>query len=495
MSRNVAFGLMGFALARTRVLRLTSGLAPSALAMLLVARPLMGQEPINDRRTWIKPTTQTTDDPRRIVVQPGPTGPDGSIVLRGGLIFDGTGAPARPGTLVIERNRISKVLPAGATDFPSGARVIDVAGTTVMPGLIDLHTHLSYSAGSGGDEPAELMMDPVEGTLRGVERLRFFIESGITTVRDVGSHGIVPYRLKSWVRQRRVPGPRVFAAGMPITAKGGHGAEGMWVGYQLNGMIREASGPDDWREAVREQFFRGADLIKIASNFSKAEVQAAVDEAHNLGLKITCDCETLYTQWAAEAGVDGIEHPLPRTDEAIRIMAAKGVAAVPTVVVYSIIFDLRGGYWGASSRRFDFSKGENVEMVRRLKNAGVKMGIGTDLVGSWFRYMPNAYIRELKLFVEAGYTLPEVLVAATKTSAEILDMDDKLGTLQAGKLADVLVVKGRPDQNLDDLTKIQFVIRDGEVVVQGGRVVVEPHVPWPEPTPQKTGPPRPGSQP
>ena len=475
--------------------RLLDGLGVSVMLALPFEGAMHAQEPMNDRRTWIKPTTQTTDDPRRIVVQPGPAGPDGSIVLTGGLIFDGTGAPARAGTLVIERNRITKILAPGASDFPAGARVVDATGTTVMPGLIDLHTHLSYSAGSGGDEPAELMMNEVEGTLRGMERLRYFIESGITSVRDVGSHGIVPYRLKSWVRQRRLPGPRVFAAGMPITGKGGHGAEGMWVGYQLNGMVREASGPDDWREAVREQFFRGADLIKIASHFSKAEVQAAVDEAHTLGLRITCDCETLYTLWAVQAGVDGIEHPLPRTDEAIRLMAARGVASVPTVVVYGIIFDLRGGYWGATSRRFDFSKTDNVAMLRRLKKGGVTMGVGTDLVGSWFRYLPNAYIRELKLFVEAGYAVPEALVAATKTNAEILDMADKVGTLQPGKLADVLVVRGRPDQNLDDLSKVQLVIRDGEIVVEGGKVVVQPHVPWPEPTPRPMGVPSPGTQP
>src|SRR5208282_4651768 len=149
------------------------------------------------------------------------------------------------------------------------------------------------------------------------------------------------------------------------------------------GSIKIASGPDGWRDAVREEFAAGADLIKIASHFSPAEVSAAVQEAHALGLKVTCDCETFYIRWAVEAGVDMIEHPLPRTDDTIRLMAEKGTQSDPTLIPYIIIFNQSGGYYETTSRRFTFSKDANFELVKKLKKAGITLGIGTDLVSDW----------------------------------------------------------------------------------------------------------------
>jgi imidazolonepropionase-like amidohydrolase len=408
-----------------------------------------------------------------------PRAADGAtIVLRGGRVFDGTGAAAREATVVITGDRIAAVLAPGATNWPSGARVIDVTGKTVLPGLIDMHTHLTYTeAGVSVDDT----QSQADAALRGMERLRFYLESGVTAIRDVASQGEAPYRLKDWVNAGRLPGPRVFLAGQLITGTGGHGAEGLSASAALNGAIREASGPDDWREAVREQFKNGADVIKIASHFAKAEVAAAVEEAHALGIRVTCDCETFYIEWAVDAGVDMIEHPLPRTDETIRKMAAKGVASIPTVVPYDYIFDAAGGYWGSTSRRFAFSKAANVEMIRRLKRAGVVIGVGTDLVVDWFRFLPEPYITELSHLVEAGFTPAEALVAATKTNAALLDLSDRLGTLEPGKLADVLVVRGTPDANLGDLANVDLVVTNGRVAVQDGKVVIERHLPKPGP--------------
>ena len=433
------------------------------------------QERAQDKRKWIDPAkTQTTDDPRRIPMPPGSRGPEGAIVLKGGRVFDGTGAPARPATVVIERNRIAKLLPAGSTDWPKDARVIDVTGKTVMPGLIDAHTHIGYT------EPETAALgdtDEADGMLRAVERARFYLECGITAIRDVGTYRNVPFRLKDWSAQNRVAAPRIFAAGSFITSTGGHGVEGFPMDLGLPNSTRFAEGPDQWRQAVREQFNKGADLIKIGSHFSRDEVKAAVEEAHALGLKVCADAETFYIQWAVEAGVDVIEHPLPRTDEAIRLMAQKGTQAVPTLVPYAIIFDDWGGYYGSTSRRFTFSNEANLDVLKRMRKAGIKMGIGTDLVTNWFRRLPGPYISELKYFVQTGYTIPEALVAATRTNAEILDMDDKLGTLEPGKLADVAVFAGKPDENLDDLAKVDIVIRDGWLVVKDGQVVIPRHVP------------------
>src|SRR5437588_2518406 len=432
-----------------------------------------GQERAQDRRTFLDPATPVSNDPRRIPVKPGPRGPDRILVLRGGRIFDGTGKAAREGTLVIERNKIVKVLPASSTEWPKNAEVVDAAGKTILPGLIDLHTHLTYPLTEGDvlHEPSE-----ADATLRAVEKLRYFIESGITSVRDVGSQGDVTFRLKEWVRENRLAGPRVFPAGQFITGEGGHSTENTpdeWIKWM--GATRIASGPDDWRQAVREQFHKGADVIKLGSHFSVEEVKAAVQEAHELGSKVTVDSETFYIQRAVEAGADTIEHPLPRTDETIQLMAKKGVAADPTLIPYQIIFDEWGGYFGSTSRRFTFTNDANLEMLGRLKRAGVKCGVGTDLILHWYRYLPGPYIRELKNFVAAGWSVPEALVAATKTNSEILDMDDRLGTQAPDRLADVLVVDGRPDENLDDLATVDLVIRDGYEVVEGGHLAVPRH--------------------
>src|SRR5579864_8684078 len=434
---------------------------------------VVGQEKAQDRRKVLDPATPVSDDPRRIPVKPGPMGPDRVLVLRGGRIFDGTGKAAREGTLVIERNKISKMLPAASTDWPKNAEVVDAAGKTVLPGLIDLHTHLTYPL-----TEADVLHAPSEAdaTLRAVEKLRYFLESGITSVRDVGSQGDVTFRLKAWVSENRIAGPRVFPAGAFITGEGGHSTENTPDEViRLMGATRIASGPDDWRQAVREQFHKGADVIKLGSHFSVEEVRAAVQEAHELGLKVSVDAETFYIQRAVEAGADTIEHPLPRSEETIQLMAKKNVAADPTLVPYQIIFDEWNGYFGSTSRRFTFSKDANLEMLKRLKKAGIKCGVGTDLILHWYRYMPGPYIRELKNFVEAGWSVPEALVAATKINSEILDMDDRLGTLEPGKLADVLVIDGRPDENLDDLAKVDLVIRDGYTVVQGGKVATPRH--------------------
>jgi imidazolonepropionase-like amidohydrolase len=204
-----------------------------------------------------------------------------------------------------------------------------------------------------------------------------------------------------------------------------------------------------------------------------------------LGLKVTCDCETFYIDWAVDAGVDMIEHPLPRTDEVIQKMAKRKVESDPTLVPYMIIFEDEGGYYGSTSRRFTFSRDANLEMLRRLRRAGIKLGIGTDLVSDWYRRLPKPYLIELENFVTAGYTVPEALVTATRTNAELLDMGDKLGTLEPGKLADVIVVRGKPDVDLQDLTRLEWVIRDGEVIVEKGRAVFPSRPPLAPRAPRK----------
>ena len=434
---------------------------------------VLGQERAQDRRAWIDEDATTTDDPRRVPIAPGQQGPDGTLVLTGGRIFDGTGAPVRDGTIVIERNRITDILPPDSTDWPRDAQVIDVAGKTIMPGLIALHEHMTEAGPLSG--PTVVSNEAIN-TLKSVERLRFYIESGVTSIRDLASHGDIPFRIKEFVSENRIPGPRVFPAGQIISSTGGHGNHGMHMNDPMVNAERAVDGAVAWRKAVREQFNKGADVIKLASHFSREEVEAAIEEAHALGLKVTVDAEAFYVQWAVEAGADCIEHLQPRSDEAIRLMAEKGTESVPTIFPFMRAQDLEGGEFGSPTNRYTVTRESIMELFRTQKRAGIRMGIGLDM-GSNVNWLPNTYIQELKYFVQGGYSISEALVAATKTGAEILDMDDKLGTIAEGKLADVIVIDGRPENDLDDLANVDLVVRDGYIVVKDGRVFIPRHVP------------------
>jgi imidazolonepropionase-like amidohydrolase len=442
--------------------------------------------PINDRSSSLPSSMPTSDDVQRIPVPKDFNAPKGAFVLTGGRLFDGTGAPARPATIVVQGKSIITILAPGDHNWPADAKIYDVAGKTVMPGLIDLHTHLTYGgwptenhsvgenygASSGGEE-----------TLRAAARMSIYLQAGVTSVRDVASTGDIPFVLKRWQSEGRLSGPRVFAAGQLITGTGGHGDEPNAAPLNPNSSIRLASGPDGWREAVRIQFRNGADLIKLASHYSQAEIDAAVEEAHSLGLPVTVDAETIYIDRAIAAGVDSIEHPLPRSDAAIALMGKRGIASVPTLIPYRIISRVSGGYFMSSSRRFALNEITIVDMAKKLRRAGVKLGVGTDLVADWINYMPGAYIDELRSFTEIGYTRSEALVAATKTSAEILKMKDRLGTISEGMLADIIVIDGNPDQDLNALKKVSMVFVNGRLMLKDGQVQTPLHSEVPLPVP------------
>lgn len=433
----------------------------------------IAQTPLNDRRSIIQ--TATTDDPQRIPVKES-TAAKAVTVLVGGLVFDAKSARSAPATVLIEGNKIAAIWPAGRRDWPADARVINVGGKTVLPGLIDLHVHLTYPDST---TPIDLQASEGDGVLRGARNLRWMLEAGITSVRDLNGVADAPYILADWSATNRIPAPRVFTAGHIITGTGGHATERPVSPSHGPDYAWERNGADAWRGAVRETFKRGATIIKVASHFSPDEIAAAVDEAHRLGLKVTCDCETVYTALAVDAGVDIIEHPLPRTDDTIRAMARHHTASVPTLQVYQNVLDRSGGFYGATSRRFTLSAQADFDVFRKMKAAGIVMGIGTDTIGDANQLVPNVYLAELQWFIHGGYSPAETLRTATLTNAQILDMDDKLGSITAGKLADILVVDGRPDVDIEALRKVDKVFRDGILLVDAGQIVVPRHQPKP----------------
>lgn len=436
------------------------------------------QTALYDRRPVLTGVS-TTDDARQI---PRRTPSGGKVlVLTGGRVFNSVTGKSAPGTVVIRGESIEALLAPGAAPiWGPEAEVIDVGGKTVMPGLIDLHVHSTYpNPGTPIDEGAT----EGDGVLRGAENLRIFLEHGFTSVRDMGGVLNAPFQLSAWSAENRIPAPRVFAAGHIITGTGGHAAERPVTANHSPAFTWERDGADEWRAAVRQVFKEGGGVIKIASHFAPDEVQAAVDEAHRLGLKVACDCETIYIEMAVKAGVDDIEHPLPRTDEVIKEMARKGVVSVPTIQVYQNNLDARGGFYGVTSRRFNMTSEGNLNVFRKMKAAGVVMGVGTDTIAAANAFTPNFYIGELKWFAKLGYTPAEALSAATLTNAKILNMGDRLGSIEAGKLADVIVVDGRPDENLDDLAKVTEVVKGGQVWVRGGSIVLPKHQAKPLPGP------------
>lgn len=467
-----------------------------ALVALMAAAPATAQDsgpearPIYNRDQWLPKSVPTSDDGLRIPVPADFNAPKGSFVLVGGRLFDGTGAPARPATIVVEGKTITAVLKPGDRNWPEGAVVFDVAGKTVMPGLVDLHTHLTFlDTASISSVFSAANLSSAESAMRGVQRMAIYLQAGITSVRDVGSHGDVPFVLKRRQAEGLIAGPRVFAAGQLITQTGGHGAIHAFApGFpevangNPNSMARIATGPDQWREAVRIQFAKGADLIKLASEYTQEEITAAVDEAHSLGLPVTVDAETQYIDMAIKAGVDSIEHPLPRSDSAVALMARRGIASVPTLIPYRLISRRSGGYYGTPSRRFELNETTIMEMAKKMHRAGVKLGVGLDLILDAPAHLPGAYINELESFVDLGFTKPEALVAATKTSAEIMHMGDRLGTIRAGMLADIIVVDGNPDEDFAALRKVTTAFVNGRLMLQDGRIYVPAHEEVPLPS-------------
>lgn len=421
------------------------------------------------------PMMTTSDDPRRVPIPQPDRSQDPMVVLRGGTLIDGTeGSPIDDAVVVIQGNRVLEVGTRRSVTVPEQAQVVDVSGLYVLPGLIDLHVHFQ---GQRSDYAG--YRDSIAAiAIRGVEKMGRLLDGGITTVREVGCPGDVPARLAEAVQRGIFAGPRIYWAGQMIASRGGHGdeitetASGRPKSLETSATVRVATGPDDWRLAVREQIRLGSHLIKLTAPFTREEVAAAVDEAHLHGLAATVDSFGEFSRWATEAGIDCIEHPLDLAPSTITLMAEKGTALVPTITAfynpltygYPSAHIPPGGFFYTMSRRFPLTHEGHMETLRQARAAKLKVGIGTDIPFENDKRYPTDYFTELEFFKQAGYSHAEILAAATRIGGEILHMEDKLGTLQKGMLADVLVVSGNPLQDLGNLRNVRLVIADGRIV-------------------------------
>lgn len=400
-----------------------------------------------------------------------------TLVLRNARLIDGRNVAVRERmTVTIEGETIAEV----AEDAPAapGARVIDLEGCTLLPGLIDAHCHvapsLSLPKTLRGEEPlpSELRYFQLANAARAL------LAAGITTVRDVGSIDDAQLVLRHAIWRRMCPGPRILTCGRIITAT----APG---GVLFTTMYREADGPDDMRRAVREQIRRGADYIKVMATgartvvledpepaqVTREEMAAIIDEAHRMGLRVAAHAEGLAgARLAIEEGIDTVEHGLSlhRAPDLLAHMAERGIVLVPTLTTFHDNAQDRAE--AMAPVLVELAKRQFEEAYRTLvaaHDAGVVLAMGYDSGPH------GTGALELVRMVDGGLSPMEGIIAATAGSARACGLHGLVGTVEPGKIADLLVLDGDP---LADIRlflapeRIWLVVQDGRPVVEGGRV-------------------------
>jgi imidazolonepropionase-like amidohydrolase len=409
--------------------------------------------------------------PRLPALIADPTPSPRRLWLTGGRLFDGTGAPVREASVLLADGRITRIADDGEA-APGGAEVVELGGRALLPGLIDAHAHVGVSFPQPQPaKGAEPLLDGTPAHFLAAE-LREVLRMGITTLRDVGSPGDLVVEARQAMRYGAFHGPRVLTCGRIVspTSPGGR---------FFPGMYREADGPDDVRRAVREQIRYGADFVKVMTTgarsveledpdpaqLTREELEVFVDEAHRLGYRTCAHCEGIAgTELAIDAGVDTIEHGmyLNQRPDLLERMAAGGQVLVPTL---SFLHHVAGG--GSAGSTWTPLLAElgrhNVEQAQltvvAAHAAGVRIAMGHD-------YEPlHAGTNELLRLHEAGLPVADALVAATSGSAYALGLADHVGTIEEGKLADLVVVDGDPLTEpavLCDRSRIWLVLRLGE---------------------------------
>jgi imidazolonepropionase-like amidohydrolase len=384
-----------------------------------------------------------------------------TILLKNGTLFDGTGADAMSNaSLLIEGNKITAVGPSDSVSAPPDAQVVDVTGKFVMPGMFNNHAHLGWDGARDlklqGTQDAEYVTTAVV-----VMNLRRSLEAGLTGVRDLGMNdaGFIAVDLK---KRGLAIGPRLYPCGKAICMTGGHT---WWC-------CREADGPDGVRQAVREQVKGGAVVIKMMASerkpqFTVEELKAAADEIHNFGYKITAHATLPQAvDNVLDAGYDCIEHGAAFSDEQVERMLEAGTFVVTTLSPGFLQAE-HGLKYGMTpeqvqARRERLKNPVNAILTGNAGRAGVKLAFGTDAGSPAVPH--NNIADEFRLLLEVGVvdSVKDILLMATRNSAELNDVADTLGTLEAGKLADVVVINGDPMKNVKDIRNVEQVYIDGQ---------------------------------
>jgi len=413
----------------------------------------------------------------------GPRPTSKTYVLKAARLFDGkSNSLVTPGLVVVTDGKIVAIGPTASA--PSGAEVIDLGDATLLPGFIDAHTHLtmSFSEDFRQEELDRLEKTVAEQALDASANARVTLMAGFTTVRDVGSSDYLDVGLRNAIHRGVVPGPRMLVTVHALGATGGHcdfqdGYRQGLFGHESGPLEGVINGPDQARYAVRLDHKYGADIIKVCASggvlsptddvdtpqLTQEELNAIVDEAHALRRKTAAHAHGAEAaKRAIRAGIDSIEHGSFLDDEALDMMKQRGTYLVPTLMAIQGLqerFD-RGLYVppAIAAKAHAATNAIHATFQRALAK-GVKIGLGTD--AAVYPHGRNA--EEFHQMVDLGMKPIDALKAGTSSDADLLGLADKIGTLEQGKLADIVAVPGDPLQNIRQTEHVFFVMKEGVI--------------------------------
>ncbi|HEY6140566.1 MAG TPA: amidohydrolase family protein [Thermoanaerobaculia bacterium] len=389
--------------------------------------------------------------------------------IKAARLIDGRGNVTAPAVVVVSGNKIESV---GGT-VPPNAKVIDLGDSTLLPGLIDAHVHVLLQGDiTSADYDAQLFRESLAyRALRATKALRIALRHGFTTVRDLETEGAMytDVDLKKAINNGIIEGPRMVVSTRAMSVTGGYGPSGYAPDVTFPMGVQIVDGVEDARKVVREQIAHGADWIKVYADrayfldksgtlssiptFTPEEMKAIVDEAHRLRHKVAAHAMARPgISNALNAGVDSIEHGVSIPDDLIDMMVAKGVYLCPTLTVTEYVAPGRGGIWQKMVAIHHDS-------FQRALKKGVKIAFGTDAGG--FDWSAVNQAREFEYYTRLGMTPMQAIETATRAAADLLGMSDRVGTIEPGKLADLVAVPGNPLQDITAMERVSFVMKDG----------------------------------